>query len=251
MNFQILRLLLVSHAKFNFLNTGNHDLLFQETLKKLFPSWEAVDRHREVIVFSAGLMKDSTPLVQFTYEMQIERHPDSIDVDLSKTLYHESMVKLPDHPLHNQYINRYNHLEDYEKNRPRDVTRIYFPSRVYHKMREAVVLENHLSAATQTPNCTMYITWPGEVTRDMLLICNEISKQQPVTRLWMYGVDCADSSAPPSSEDDQSSIPESRGLFFTIRLCEESPPKIFCIWRLLAGAGVGVHESQTLGVSAA
>ena len=30
----------------------------------------------------------------------------------------------------------------------------------------------------------------------MLLTCNEISKQQPVTRLLMYGVDCVDSSLP-------------------------------------------------------
>ena len=29
-------------------------------------------RYREVIIFVAGLMKDSRPLVQFIYEMQVE-----------------------------------------------------------------------------------------------------------------------------------------------------------------------------------
>ena len=141
-------------------------------------------------------MKDSRPLVQFVYEMQVEAYPGSIDADLFKSLYHEATVKLPDHPLHNQYINWYNHWEDDWMNRPRDVTGIYFPSRVYHfeRMREAVVLENHLSAAAQTPSCSMYIEYPGETTRDMLLVCSEIFNQQPVTALYMLYVTCRDSS---------------------------------------------------------
>ena len=152
-------------------------------------------------------MKDARPLVQFMYEMQVEdylrqmrtNYYPSIDADLFNSLYHEATVKLPDHPLHNQYINRYNHFEDDWRTRPRDVTRIYFPSRVYHfrYMSEAVVLENHLSAAAQTPNCTMFIWIDPDLipeARDMLLVCSEISNQQPVTALYMHDVTCNDSS---------------------------------------------------------
>ena len=92
--------------------------MFQETLKELFPSWEAVrTRYREVVLFVAGLMKDSRPLVQFVYEMQVEDYLNemrsggrpSIDADLFKSLHAESSARLVDHPLHNKYINYYDH----------------------------------------------------------------------------------------------------------------------------------------------
>ena len=142
-------------------------------------------------------MKNPTPPIDHIYQMQVEEYGGypSIDADLFTSIYHESTVKLPGDPLHNSSINFYNHHEDDKKNRPRD-TKIYFPSRVYHfyEMREAVVLENHLSAAAQTPSCSMYISWPDEATRDLLLVCCEISKHQPVTALYMGGVTCDDSS---------------------------------------------------------
>ena len=179
--------------------------MFQETLKNLFPSWKAVrDRYREVIIFCTGLMKDPRPLVQFMYKMQVEdylRHMrigavPSIDANLFKYFNTEATVPLPHHPLHNKFLNHYNHDMDDMKNRPHDTNKIYFPSRVYQFewMKEAVVLENHLSAAAQTPNCAMLIGNPGEAARDVLLVCSEISKQQPVTHLRMWGVRCLDSS---------------------------------------------------------
>ena len=158
-------------------------------------------KHREVVIFTSGLMKDARPLVEYVYEMWIEevylseRKLSSTDEDLFKSLFTEA--QLPGHHLHNQYVNIYNHYEDDYKKRPHD-TKIYFPSRVYHfeDMREeAVVLENHLSAATQTPNCAMTIWDPREATtRDVLLVCSEIIKQQPVTDLRMVGVTCCYSS---------------------------------------------------------
>ena len=88
-------------------------VVFQETLKELFPSWEVVKRCREVIIFVAGLMKDPRPLVQHVYEMQVDFYLNelrisgylSIDTDLLKALHAESTVRLVDHPLHNKYIN--------------------------------------------------------------------------------------------------------------------------------------------------
>ena len=183
--------------------------VFQETLKELFPSWEAVHKHREVVIFTSGLMKDPRPLVEHLYEAWIDEvyvsemrdsnhhFPDlsSTDAYLFKSIFTES--QLPDHPLHNKFINYYDHHKDDRMKRPHDTKKIYFPSRVYHfnHMREVVVMENHLSAAAQTPNCAMVIYndpfWPPEaVTRDVLLVCSEIFKQQPVTHLCMVGVDC-------------------------------------------------------------
>ena len=177
--------------------------MFQEMLKNLFPSWEAVSyRYREVIIFCAGLMKDPRPLAQFVYEMQIEHYLErmrigdpSIDADLFRSFHTEATVPLPDDALHNELLNHFNHREDDWKKRPCDTNKIYFPSRVYHfyYMEEAVVLENHLSVAAQTPNCAMVIYQPREA-RDVLLVCSEIFKQQPVTDLDMSGVDCHDSS---------------------------------------------------------
>ena len=170
---------------------------------ELFLSWKAMKRHREVIIFSAGLVKNPRPLINYLYEMQVQNYlsemrtglEPSIDADLFKSIISES--QLPDHPLHNQFINHYHHSKDDRRNRPCDTTPIYFPSRVYHfrKMKQAVVLENHLSAAAQTPNCAMYIWNPDEATtRDLLQICSEIFKQQPVTDLFMLNVTCRDSS---------------------------------------------------------
>ena len=121
---------------------------FQETLKELFPSWKAVQRYREVVLFVVGLMKDSRPLVQYVYEMQVEDYLNemrtdsnpSIDADLFMVLQAESSVRLVDHPLHNKYINYYDHLRG-----DLDTTPVYFPSRLYQfsQMRHEVVLEKH------------------------------------------------------------------------------------------------------------
>ena len=104
-----------------------------------------MERYREVVLFAAGQMKDSRPLVQFVYEMQVEDYLNkmraggfpSIDDDLFKWLQAESSVRLVDHPLHNKYINYYHHEDD----DPTDTTPVY-PSRLYlfEFMRKDIVL---------------------------------------------------------------------------------------------------------------
>ena len=182
--------------------------LFQETLKELFPSWKAVQRYREVVLFVAGLMKDSRPLVQHIYEMQVEYYLNemraddgdlSIHNDLFESLQAESRVRLFDHPLHNKYINYYNHNEDDYEERPFDTTKVYFPSRLYHfyEMRHEVVLENHLTPGEEIPPCSMSILNPREAVSDALLsIYSQISTHQPVTDLWMWKVTCNSLEAP-------------------------------------------------------
>ena len=60
-----------------------------------------------MVIFVAGLMKDSRPLVQYVYEMQVEdyvnkmrtdRVDPSIDADLFESLQAESSVRLVDDP---------------------------------------------------------------------------------------------------------------------------------------------------------
>ena len=180
--------------------------LFQETLKELFPSWEAVQRCREVVIFVVGLMKDSRPLVQHVYEMQVEDCLNklrtkvgvirpSIDTDLFRSLQAESAVRLFDHPLHNKYINYYF--------RGTDTTSIYCPSRIYYfdEMIHEVDLGKHLTDSTEIPPCAMYIGNPLTVAvRDALLpICIEIWRHQAVTDLWMVSVTC-NSFNPPCSQ---------------------------------------------------
>ena len=175
--------------------------LFQETLKELFPSWEAVERYEEVVLFVAGLMKDSRPLVQYLYEMQVEDFVEdrqSIDAYLLKSLHAESTVPLP-HPLHNKYINYYNHYEDERKKRPSDTTPVYFPSRLYEfrYMRRGVVLENHFTQGEEIPPCVMHIDNPNEAVMDTLLsTCSEIWKHQGISQLYMWNVTCNNPTIP-------------------------------------------------------
>ena len=162
----------------------------------------------------AGLMKDSRPLVQFIYEMQVEdylyemrtgfgRLP-SLDVDLLESLHNESTVRLVDDPLHNKYINYYDH----EYDEPTDTTPVY-PSRLYHFqfMRKDIVLGEYKDS-TEIPECVMYMFEPDEiVTKSLLSKCRMISEHQAVTDLWIGGVRCDDATeaeAPLLSRNIQS-----------------------------------------------
>ena len=149
-------------------------------------------------------MKDPRPLVQHVYEMQVEDslnqmrtagHP-SIATDLFKWLHAESSVPLVDHPLHNKYINYYDHswlTGDH------DTTPVYFPSQVYHfhLMSHEVVLENHLIDSTEIPPCAMKISHPDEaVMASLLSICSQISTHQGISDLNMHAVTCNSQEAP-------------------------------------------------------
>ena len=180
--------------------------MFQETLKELFSSWEAVStRYREVVIFVAGLMRDSRPLVKFLYEMQVEGYLNmmrtgfrpSIDADLFESLQAESRVRLFDHLLHNKYINYYDHSEDEDKKRPFDITAINHPCKIYHfeAMKEDVVLGEYKEKRAEIPQCAMYIDTPYKtVTKSLLSTCWAISEHQAVTDLLMGNVYCDDAT---------------------------------------------------------
>ena len=170
----------------------------------MFPSWEAVKRrYREVVLFVAGLMKGSRPLVQHIYEMQVEdylnrmrtgRDP-SIDADLFRSLHAESAIRLFDHPLHNKYINYCDHDDRWGD----PDTTVYFPSRLYEfrYMNHGAVLEDPLIQGEEIPPCAMTIHYADEAVSDSLLsIYSQISTRQPVADLEMEFVTCNSLEAP-------------------------------------------------------
>ena len=180
--------------------------MFQETLNQLFPSWQAVQRYREVVIFTTGLMKDPTPLLQHIYEMYIKDYLNwmragdllHIDKDLFKSMYSECTVPLPEHMLHNKFINYYNLTLDDLMNRPGDTTPIYFPSRVYHFgfMKEVPTLSDIKEQEAEIPECAMTIFNPDvKVMESLLTQCQMISEHQPVTDLFMDNVYCDGASA--------------------------------------------------------
>ena len=139
-------------------------------------------------------MKDPRPLVQHVYEMLIEDYVNkmrtggylSVDEDLFKSLYNETTVPLPGLPLHNKYINYYNHKEDDKKKRPRDTTSVYVPSRlfVFHGMLEDVTTSRQYYEEMEIPECAMSIQNPGTVvSKSLLTTCFSICDHQPVTDL--------------------------------------------------------------------
>ena len=126
------------------------------------------------MLFAVGLMSDPTPIVDHVYQMVIDDklhwiRNDSYYYlfhyhnDLLKTLYCESQVQLPGHPLHNKYINYYN---------DRDTTPIYFPSKVYefHYVKHDIVLASeHREQEVEIPECALIIVDPDEAVTQNLL----------------------------------------------------------------------------------
>ena len=158
-------------------------------------------RYIEVVLFAADQMKDPRPLVQHVYEMQVEDYlytmrtdpacPVSLDDDLFKWLHKESTVRLFDHPLHNKYINYYDHSNDDMNDRPRDTTPVNTLSKLYlfRYLREDIPCTIKSSnQGSETPECAVQI-----ISRDrfgcLSVICRTIWDNQKVSDLYISGVE--------------------------------------------------------------
>ena len=186
-------------------------------LKEFFPSWYDVKRHEEVVKFTVGLMSDPTLLVRHVYEMYIEwilgvmrtgqrdietedmLHRLGINVHdraLFTSMYRESKIQLPDHPLNNQYINYYTHEDNDDNNkRPRNTTQIYTPSRLYYfnNMKKLIASDEHREEHDEIPDCAVIINKPAvSVTRNLLSAIRNISQQQRITNLQVVDVQIDD-----------------------------------------------------------
>ena len=176
--------------------------MFQESLQELFPSWKAVERYRDVISFTTGLMKEPRPLVDHVYQMLIEHNLSamrgmsdnlSIDVDLLKSLYTESTFPLHGHPLRNNHINYYNYRKD-DKITQIDTNPIYTPSKLYLfcSLRENVTLDTaNGNQETEPKDCAMFIDGVDDSVNDSILLnAQRISKQQPISDLLIQNMRC-------------------------------------------------------------
>ena len=126
-------------------------ILFQETLKQLFPSWYHVKRYEEVLIFTCGLMSDPRPLIEHVGEMLVKRETllvrggdnkreehletmgkSALLLNLITSLYAEARsTPLQSKPHHNEMFHFYSHEQDDVCGRPRDVTPIEIYSRLY------------------------------------------------------------------------------------------------------------------------
>ena len=187
--------------------------MLQETLKGFFPSWEHIKAQEEVIVFTCGLMKDPTPLVEYVYENYIDlacnvispigiesfretdirlqtRGKNIYETNLFDVLYTESRVPLSGHAYYNQfvYINE-NHVGERE---------IVTPSKLYmfDKLSEDDVPVTKFAEqdrSEEAPECALFIQEPDAAAmKNLLSTCCEISKLQPVTHLCISSATCED-----------------------------------------------------------
>ena len=170
----------------------------------LFPSWTELQRNREVVLFTCGLMSDPTPLVDHVYQMWIIENANlSVrkyhDTSLLQSLYTEG--QLPGHPLHNQHINCYNHYQEGE-NIPRDID--VTPMFVRSKHYDFFCLSEDISCdfrprtqETEIPDFTIRISMPNEtVSKSLLTNCGKISQSQGLTKLQLFHVVCVDLPEP-------------------------------------------------------
>ena len=181
-------------------------------LKELFPSWFDVQRYEKVIKFTVGLMSDPTPLVGHIYEISIEwaldlmrtvqwnlesvfmlqrMRKDIFDTGLFTSMYRESKIQLPGYPLHNQYLNYYDHGEDDYKKRPRDTTRMYTPCRFYlfNNVKQLITCDEHREEPDEIPDCVVWAQKSAaSVTTNVLLTIRNISQQQKIANLFLWDV---------------------------------------------------------------
>ena len=186
---------------------------FQETLQEFFPSWEQIKVQEEVIVFTCGLMKDPTPLVDHVYETYVEMAYSDIspsglssnvetrrqlqaqgkhigDTNLFNILYTESRVPLFGHAYNNQfvYINE-THKRDREINTP---SKLYaFVDVSEDDVPVAKFAEQ--DRGEELPECVLWVSEPDAVAiKNLFSTCCEISTHQPVTHLVIDEVTCKD-----------------------------------------------------------
>ena len=184
----------------------------QGTLKKLFPDWYTIMRYEEVIVFTVGLMKDPSPLIDYVYNMfnefnlryvkdaNIPLHEETeknlnllgkttINFDFFQCLYSESKVVLPGFPLQNKYCNWFqnDNKEILSRNE------LFFPSQhfSFRDLKEPVFFSKKKWTEGNGKPCSMLIQNPNaDIADDLIEVCCKISQWQPVTHLWLEKIRC-------------------------------------------------------------
>ena len=195
-------------------------------LKQLFGSWDDCDKHREVVAFTCGLMKDPRHLVDHVYQLYIQWQLSDLrldigfsdgdqnlqDLSLFDSLYKESKIPLTDHPQRNKYINILFHREDDEEGRLRQ-TKISVPSRLYMlSIEEDITYDieayRQRKESEEIPECAMIIGFDPPLAKSLFATVYKISQHQPITDFMMEHSECDDLTeniqAPIMSKDARS-----------------------------------------------
>ena len=124
----------------------------------------------------------------FQVKKQLEdQGKDVYDLGVLHSLYAESKVPLPGHPLHNQHINWYKHMSGESLG---DITPIRTPSKLYEFYHVREPIEYAVpddEQGDEPPECGMKIYWPA---KSLFTTCRRISERQPVTDLQILGLNC-------------------------------------------------------------
>ena len=188
------------------------------------------------------------PLVDHVYQKSMDKYLDEIthknfgmNTDLLrgeskvqlpgsgllKALYSESKVQLPGSALHNNNINYYDHTED-----NLDTTPVYTPSKMYVFLDMKANMLCKFNASEQEakiPDCTLVIRPPNlAVTNSFLVLCQRISKYQPIVGLHMFGV-----SSKYQSETDGFNLSEN-AQSLVIKSCRLPAQPLNCLMQKLS-----------------
>ena len=182
-----------------------------------FPSWDHIIRHREVVLFTCGLMSDTTPLVEFVYqtwidsvreELRIARYPSfSVDKELFQSMYAESTIALPDEPCHSRFVNIFEQSSRQVICRRSKLYRFYFLERVilWNCGPEAEV---SVTSGDESPECSIFINSPRRenAARSLLDTCRQISQTQPIRDLCIFHHQCKEVSDPDVFNISQNAV---------------------------------------------
>ena len=174
----------------------------QEELRKFFPCWDVIHKHREVVFFTSDLMSDPQPLLnhvgQKWYEMQLNeiRCCDNAEhlseLDLLRLLHWETKIQPYEKWNHNKYV----HFFDDKAAIPGIYTPVYDTSHLYAflETKDEVICtlnEREKEGVVEVPECTIFIKRPNSLyTKSVLATCKKMSQHQSITDLWIQDVAC-------------------------------------------------------------
>ena len=169
---------------------------FQKTLNELFPSYKDVLKQEKVVVFTCGLMKDPTPVVNHVYELFLEYVYDRFSprneilsqgkdpCDLFRSIYREARIPLNRLPGYNHYI----YWNDMHKGDIHTASKLY----LFNAMNKDDVPDvKFTNGSDEAAECMLWIEKPDEdATKTLLATCCKISRRQQVNLLIMSHVHC-------------------------------------------------------------
>ena len=147
-------------------------------------------------MFASELLKDPIPVGYHLYEGLENTAYIPTRKHRADAFYKEAGLAVPKNLFHNQWINHYNHRDDKNANRWRDLTPVRIPSELYvfDHMEEAVDCNiEHEEQKQGYGGCSITINTPDElITKSLLSTIQTIGQYQTVNELDVFNLRCAD-----------------------------------------------------------